>query len=457
MSQLVLPTTLLAGQKGSRNSQCECGSGLRYKVCCGAIDGVLAPAILLESSKRAGLAAQLRSEFAESVGCYETALRLEPLDFDVAHMRAVALYQMGCMSESLDGFFQMLAAGHTMTRDAWHNFGLSLSSAVHLADDPVLLKKVAEYQRWNAERQISHPDESPTVTVVLASYNHEKYIVEAIRSVLQQTRLPDELVVIDDGSTDGSPALIRQALIDAPFPTTLIFRENRGAANTFNEAIGLSKSQWIAPLNSDDRFAPDRIEHMFNACCRKGIDWSFGRINVLDAQGTEASYEPNTRAHSLRGISSAGYLTPTAGMSFLLSNPAISTGNLFFRKTLWERLGGFRDWRYNHDWHFALEACLYAEPLRVASAVYEYRMHESNTISENRQAATDECTLMMRDVLLRYASFKPDESGNPFAPCPAVWRRAFYSTVGGAGFLEQFPETALNLFAKNLLEAAPAC
>jgi GT2 family glycosyltransferase len=458
LQQLAVPGAPAGERPGlSRNSPCDCGSGQRYKACCGA-SSVAAPlTALAESSKNAGLAAQQRSEFAESVAHYDVALRLQPLDFDAAHMRAVALYQMGCMPESLDAFLDILAAGHPMSAAAWHNFGLTVASTVQLADDPLLLRKALDYQQWTAERRRAAVEPAPTVTVVLASYNHARFISEAIQSVLNQTRLPDQLIVIDDGSIDESAARIRDALVDAPFPTTVIVRENRGAATTFNEAIALATSDWIAPLNSDDRFAPDRIERLVEACCRGGIDWGFGRVNVLDAAGNLSDAAPETRAHALRGISNTGYMSATTGLSFLLANPAISTGNLFFRKSLWQRVGKFRDWRYHHDWDFALQASLHAEPLRVALAVYEYRMHESNTITENRDAVKAECSEMMREVLSKCAAFDATASDNSFAPCPAIWRRAFFSIIGGVGFLEQLPVQALNSFATELLEAPRPC
>ncbi|TAG44078.1 MAG: glycosyltransferase [Betaproteobacteria bacterium] len=455
---MVVSASLAAQCRGlSRNAPCPCASGRRFKLCCGAPNVASLVSGQVETSKLAGLAAQQRFEFAEAVAHYEIALRHDPLDFDAAHMRAVALYQMGCMRESLEAFLEMLGAGLPMSAVAWHNLGLTVAQGVQLADDPALLEKTVAYQSWSAERREASPDFSPTVAVVVASYNHIRYIGAALESVLGQTRLPDELIVIDDGSSDGSADYIREVLRNAPFPTQVIARENRGAAATFNEAIALAKSDWIAPLNSDDRFAPERIERLIAACCRTGIDWGFGRVNVVDATGQPSDTAPDTLAHSLRGVANTGYMSPTTGIAFLLANPAISTGNIFFRKTLWQQVGGFRDWRYNHDWHFALQACLCSEPIRVAAALYDYRIHESNTISENNDAVKAECAAMRGQALAQIAAFDVAAGGNPFAPCPAVWRRAFYSIIGGIGCLELLPELALRSLAAELSEVPRLC
>ncbi|MBK8410454.1 MAG: glycosyltransferase [Sandaracinaceae bacterium] len=66
------------------------------------------------------------------------------------------------------------------------------------------------------------------ISVVIPSYNHARFLGDAIQSVIAQIRAPDELLVIDDGSTDGSPEVAAQALQHAPFPTRLIVRKNRG-------------------------------------------------------------------------------------------------------------------------------------------------------------------------------------------------------------------------------------
>jgi glycosyltransferase involved in cell wall biosynthesis len=65
------------------------------------------------------------------------------------------------------------------------------------------------------------------VAVVVPSYNHAPFVAAALRSVLAQTHAPARLLVIDDGSRDGSPRVIEDVLKDCPFPCELIARENR--------------------------------------------------------------------------------------------------------------------------------------------------------------------------------------------------------------------------------------
>jgi alpha-1,3-rhamnosyltransferase len=103
----------------------------------------------------------------------------------------------------------------------------------------------------------------PSVTVIIPSYNHERYVREAVESVWNQTYRAVELVVLDDGSRDGSPALLRELHERSPVPMQLVLKENEGICRTANRGIELATGDYICFLASDDRYPPTRIaEHM---------------------------------------------------------------------------------------------------------------------------------------------------------------------------------------------------
>src|SRR5215211_8634377 len=98
------------------------------------------------------------------------------------------------------------------------------------------------------------------VAVVVPSYNHAPYVAAALRSVFAQTRAPARLLVIDDGSRDGSPQVIEDALKDCPFPCELIARGNRGLCATLNEGLAKTEGTYFAYLGSDDIWLPGLLE-----------------------------------------------------------------------------------------------------------------------------------------------------------------------------------------------------
>ncbi|HTH51476.1 MAG TPA: glycosyltransferase [Pyrinomonadaceae bacterium] len=103
--------------------------------------------------------------------------------------------------------------------------------------------------------------EARSVSVVVPSYNHAKFVERTLRSIYRQTLAPFELIVIDDGSHDESVAVIERVLQDAPFPARLIARENRGLSATLNEAFAQTvDSRFFAYIGSDDVWLPEFLE-----------------------------------------------------------------------------------------------------------------------------------------------------------------------------------------------------
>ncbi|HUR98555.1 MAG TPA: glycosyltransferase [Pyrinomonadaceae bacterium] len=95
------------------------------------------------------------------------------------------------------------------------------------------------------------------VFAVVPSYNHAPFVEKCLRSIIAQTSPPRKLLVIDDGSKDGSPEIIERVLRECPFDSELIARENRGLCATLNEAFALSEGNYFAYLGSDDLWLPD--------------------------------------------------------------------------------------------------------------------------------------------------------------------------------------------------------
>jgi alpha-1,3-rhamnosyltransferase len=99
---------------------------------------------------------------------------------------------------------------------------------------------------------------SANVSVVVPSYNHAQFVERCLRSIFKQTLPPAELIVIDDGSNDGSSRIIEQVLKTCPCPHQFIARGNRGLTVTLNEGISHCVPQkYFAYLGSDDLWMPD--------------------------------------------------------------------------------------------------------------------------------------------------------------------------------------------------------
>ena len=99
-----------------------------------------------------------------------------------------------------------------------------------------------------------------SISVVIPVFNRKQLIERSINSVINQTYPPDEIIVIDDGSIDGTYDLIKKN-----FPQViLIHQENKGVSAARNVGITIAKGNWIAFLDSDDEWFPEKLEEQIN-------------------------------------------------------------------------------------------------------------------------------------------------------------------------------------------------
>ena len=114
---------------------------------------------------------------------------------------------------------------------------------------------------------------APSISVVVATYQAERWIGEALDSILGQTRAPDEVVVVDDGSTDGTAAIL-EAYGDR---IRVVRQPNAGYPTAMNRAIRESHGSYVAPCGADDIWEPRKLEWQAEALVADpGLDVLFG-------------------------------------------------------------------------------------------------------------------------------------------------------------------------------------
>jgi glycosyltransferase involved in cell wall biosynthesis len=96
-------------------------------------------------------------------------------------------------------------------------------------------------------------------------FNHARYVEESIKAVLNQTESNLELIVVDDGSSDGSPAIIERlrALDERVKP--IYFEKNRGASEARNSALSVARSEYVAFCDADDIWLPEKLAKQIEA------------------------------------------------------------------------------------------------------------------------------------------------------------------------------------------------
>ena len=236
---------------------------------------------------------------------------------------------------------------------------------------------------------------STKIACVIPSYNHARYVVEAIESALRQTLPPDRLIIIDDGSSDESVKRIR-TIHDRRID--LIEQQNQGAHAALNRGLAMAKEcDFVAILNSDDRYHQTRFAKCV-AYLQKhaGIQLVCTRIRVINHSGVPVGSRDG-KQRSLDRIWAHLKKNKDLVPSFGYGNFTKTTSNFFFRTGAIREFGTYR---YAHDYFAALKLALQDALGLIHEELLDYRIHGTNTIkADGRGAVVREVIQLHLDLL----------------------------------------------------------
>ena len=239
-----------------------------------------------------------------------------------------------------------------------------------------------------------------TVSVAMATYNGERFIREQLESIGQQTRLPTQIVISDDGSVDQTLAVIAQVLTKdylASRGMTLVLlrdQENLGTANNFRRAIEACTGDVIALTDQDDVWEAGKLDTLV-ALLESDHDILLvhSDARLIDASGRAL---PMTLAKGL-GISpwEQGHLTSRHSLGALIKRNLVAGATAVFRRELAE-LAYRKDTQDLHDTRLALVASLLDGLRYVPQELIEYRQHDSNQIGGKPLGLLDSVVAVMK-------------------------------------------------------------
>lgn len=234
-----------------------------------------------------------------------------------------------------------------------------------------------------------HSQPGPSVSVVVPSYNHADFVAACLNSIIKQSLQPSRLLVIDDGSTDGSPQVIDAILQNCPFPCELIARENRGLSQTLNQALKLTGGDYFAYLSSDDiwlsNFLTERIELLRS---RPTAVLAYGNAYFIDKQNRVVDCTADWAPYKDGDV-----------RKMLVNTTAPMSPTVVYRRTALKNHGWNESARLE-DFELYLRLSIegdFAFDPRVLSA---WRWHEKNT-SWNQAMMLDEHISALRRVAPR--------------------------------------------------------
>ena len=220
----------------------------------------------------------------------------------------------------------------------------------------------------------------PLVTVIMPSYNHGKYVRQAVESIFAETYRPLELVVVDDASSDDSPQILKALQKDAPIPFQLeLCGQNQGAPTVLNRCLELARGELISLCASDDMHIPGGMEKL--------VELLIGDENVQVAYGNGWVMEGETLTESqMHNEASLAFMnsTPQDALEMMLTGSFpmwFQTG--ISRASMVRAVGGWNAERKADDGPRARRVYRYLSEHDLAHAYadvpfYVYRKHESN-------------------------------------------------------------------------------
>ncbi len=235
------------------------------------------------------------------------------------------------------------------------------------------------------------------ISVALCTYNGAPFLREQLDSIAQQTRIPDELIVSDDKSSDETPDIIADFSASAPFPVRFVVNEqNLGSTKNFERAIALCGGDVIALCDQDDFWLPEklsRIEQVFAGEARVGIVFS-------DAEVVDENLRPlGYRLWDSVGFDDRSRRLVRDGrvLDVLLPGWTVTGATMAFRSTFKEMA---RDIPINlpliHDGWIALMIASVAEVRFVEEPLIQYRQHSRQQIgAPERKPDSDAMGLKM--------------------------------------------------------------
>jgi len=211
------------------------------------------------------------------------------------------------------------------------------------------------------------------VSVIIPAFNAERYLRETLDSVLAQTWPACEVIVVDDGSTDSTPAI----LSEYAGRIRVLRQDNQGSATARNTAVSAASGAWIAFIDADDVWLPGKLTRQMQHCGRYAISHT---DSVCFGDGLP------------REVLRSAVTTPYAGrvLKQLLVTNFISNSTVMMRRDVFLQYGGLNESLPGvEDWSLWLRVCADYELGYLPEPLVRYRIHRQSKSMNTRKRMAD--------------------------------------------------------------------
>ena len=265
---------------------------------------------------------------------------------------------------------------------------------------------------------------APAVSVLLPAFNAENYLVASVESLLAQTFTDFEIVVIDDGSTDSTPALVRELIARDPRVRVITHHVNQGLVVSLNDGLAAARGELIARLDADDTSCPRRLERQVRVF-----------EDTPDAVLCATAYDRvDPAGHLIR--TACPPLTHAALASALLTGNCLCHSSVMFRRSTALSLGGYHaEWFPAEDYDLWLRLLERGRYRGINTVEVRYLENPGGVSSSSTTRQTDIANRRAAEYVAQWCEHSTDT--NAAAAIPTVPRGTWRNERAAVRGLQQ--------------------
>ncbi len=251
---------------------------------------------------------------------------------------------------------------------------------------------------------------SGSISVAMCTYNGEKFVAAQLDSIARQTRLPMELLVIDDRSSDGTAEIARQFAKSAPFPVHVhtnpqnVGGTSKGITKNFEAAVARCTGEFIVPCDQDDVWLPQKLARMAQTLeATPGLDGVFSDAQLV----TETGVPKGVRLSQTTGLNAAEQARLNRGQALplVLSMTKVYGSSLMFHSRLKPYFPVPPHWWF--DAWVGTMAAVHGGLRFLPEELYLYRIHPHQSVSASVQTASKRIERWRRSAKAYWESSEP--------------------------------------------------
>ena len=220
----------------------------------------------------------------------------------------------------------------------------------------------------------------PLITVVALCHNHARFLRPALDSILAQTYANLEVILVDDGSTDESAAVLREYAAAHPEWQTLFLEKNIGNCTAFNLALARTHGQYVIDFATDDVLLPERVARQVAVFEELPADYGmvYSNVRLIDEAGQFQRLFYTPTAGQLRPMPATGWVFEQVLRRFFISAPS-----MMMRRATVEALGGYDETLAYEDFDFWVRASRHWQFYFQNEVLTEKRLHSRSKSAQS--------------------------------------------------------------------------